>query len=140
MMRICLLFLLGLLILPPAHGQETRSLRFQNDKGSIAEFTHNISTGDINGHYISALGCAVDKPYPLKGWINGNAISFTVNFGDCNSITAWVGHFENDTHFKTIWTLSKGGSNDWNTLLTGASTFTRLNEGDHNVPQKDGLP
>lgn len=98
---------------------------FVNDKGSKMEFVIDPVSKQLKGTYTSALGCAVDEPYPLTGWLNKKAISFTVNFGKCGSITSWVGHWEKEGSLKTIWTLSRGDSTDWNTLLTGASTFTQ---------------
>ncbi len=98
--------------------------QFMNDKGSKMEFVIDPTSNQLKGTYTSALGCAIDVPYPLTGWSNKKAISFTVNFGKCGSITSWVGHWEKEGSLKTIWTLSRGDSTDWNTLLTGASTFT----------------
>lgn len=79
--------------------------------------------GKVTGTYTTALGCGVGVARPLRGWVNGKAITFSVHFGDCNSVTSWVGHVTDDGSLDTLWTLARGGESAWNTKLTGASKF-----------------
>lgn len=82
--------------------------------------------GKVTGYYITALGCEVGSEKPLVGWANGSAIQFSVNFGDCGSITSWVGHIQEDGTIETIWTLARGDAG-WDQKLTGVSTFSLVN-------------
>jgi hypothetical protein len=127
---LILITLATLTVFPSFSNAEKLAENFSyvNHKGSKLEFNIDEETGKITGHYITALGCDKGIPAPLVGWLNKKAISFTANFGRCYSLTSWVGHIEKNGNIKTIWTLSKGESTDWNTLLTGASTFTSTDE------------
>ncbi len=109
-----------------AQADESDSLWYQNAAGSRMELIFS-DTGGLSGTYVSALGCAKDTPAPLIGWSNGKAITFTVNFGDCGSITSWAGHVNDDGTIDTIWTLSRGETSEWNTLLTGSAHFELAN-------------
>ncbi len=98
---------------------------YVNQSGST--MTLDIAeNGAISGTYTTALGCGVGIARPLVGWMNGKAVSFTVHFGACDSVTSWVGHIDDNKEIKTIWTLAKGGNSKWNTKLTGFSVFKVL--------------
>lgn len=94
---------------------------YLNQAGSA--MTLQISDkGEITGSYRTAIGCGVGLERPLVGWKNGKAITFTVNFGKCGSLTSWVGHIQKNGDIVTIWTLARGGES-WDAKLTGTSTF-----------------
>jgi hypothetical protein len=100
---------------------EDSSQNYRNQAGST--MTLYISDrGEITGSYTTALGCGVGIDRSLVGWKNGNAITFIVNFGECGSLTSWVGHIQDNGDIVTIWTLARGGES-WDAKLTGTSTF-----------------
>lgn len=100
---------------------EDRTQNYRNQAGSA--MTLQISDkGEITGSYRTALGCGVGVDRPLIGWENGKAITFTVDFGECGSLTSWVGHIQEGGDIVTIWTLARGNE-DWDAKMTGASTF-----------------
>lgn len=85
------------------------------------------STGVVSGTYVSAVGCGAGNPYPVAGWYNNLAISFTVNWQTCNSLTSWTGHLVasgSTLQFDTLWYLALGGTVQWNSTVAGHDTFT----------------
>ena len=97
---------------------------FVNQSGSTMQFQIEKS-GAIIGRYVSALGCGIGKSRPLSGWRNGQAISFTVTFEECHSITTWIGNSEDLSEIETIWILARGNES-WDMKLTGVSRFKRV--------------
>lgn len=65
-----------------------------NELGSSATFMV-ADNGNIGGHYVNGApsSCTPEgAQYYLTGFCNGNAITFTVNWGNqCNSLTSWSG-------------------------------------------------
>jgi hypothetical protein len=98
-----------------------------NELGS--EMTIAIgSNGAITGTYVSAVGCGAGTAFPLIGWWNNQAMTFTVNWGaTCNSLTAWTGHWTSTGGSKigTLWYLAVGGPPQWNSTVAGTDTFTQ---------------
>lgn len=115
------LFITGVTSLAVA---EDSTQNYRNQAGS-AMTLHISDTGEITGSYRTAIGCGVGVDRPLIGWKNGKAISFTVNFGECGSLTSWVGHIQEGGDIVTIWTLARGNEG-WDAKLTGTSTFKSI--------------
>ena len=92
-------------------------------------------TGAISGTFTTAVGCGASKPRKVIGTMNGLAISFTVNFEECESVTAWNGHLLVDKDDKdnkdkqtlsTLWHLTIGkGPVTFASTLAGADVFKR---------------
>lgn len=105
-----------------------------NDLKSRMDLTVS-SDGIVTGKYMTAVGAPGDEEeFDLTGFVSGDLISFTVNFGKYGSLTSWSGqHTENETGaiIKTMWLLAKNvndpdePANLWGAVLTGANTFTR---------------
>jgi len=95
---------------------------YVNQSGSLMTISADKS-GKLVGSYTTALGCGKGIVRPLQGWINGNAITFNVHFGECGSVTSWVGHVTPEGTIDTIWTLARGAETGWSTKLTGTSEF-----------------
>lgn len=100
---------------------EDSTQNYRNQAGS-AMTLHISDKGEITGSYTTALGCGVGIDRALIGWKNGKAITFTVNFGECGSLTSWVGHIQEGGDIVTIWTLARGNEG-WDAKMTGTSTF-----------------
>lgn len=79
--------------------------------------------GLITGTYVSAVGCGAGTVRPLSGWWNNAAMTFTVNWQECNSLTSWTGNFAGVT-LTTLWLLTVSGPPKWNSIYAGADTFT----------------
>lgn len=87
------------------------------------------ASGMVSGTFTTGVGCGAGKPRKVVGSMNGLAISFTVNFEECESITAWNGHFIMDganESLSTLWHLTIGVSPvSFKSTLAGADIFTR---------------
>ncbi len=79
--------------------------------------------GLITGTYVSAVGCGAGTVRPLTGWWNNSAMTFTVNWQECNSLTSWTGNYNANT-LTTLWLLTVSGPPQWNSITAGTDTFT----------------
>ncbi len=79
--------------------------------------------GLITGTYVSAVGCGAGTVRPLSGWWNNAAMTFTVNWQECNSLTSWTGNY-NTGKLTTLWQLSLSGPPTWDSIVAGTDTFT----------------
>ena len=58
--------------------------------GSLATFT--VKDGEVRGTYQTNVGQPEkSKKFPLIGFVQGDQITFTVNFKTYGSMTAWTG-------------------------------------------------
>ncbi len=105
-----------------------------NDRNSAVKFTE--SGGLLSGHYQTALGQPdKSKRFPLTGFVQGDQITFTVNFKSYGSMTSWTGQLsedENGPYIRTLWHLTRdvedAAENDdlWKSITAGASEFRRV--------------
>ncbi len=79
--------------------------------------------GLITGTYVTKVGCGAGVVRPLSGWWNNSAMTFTVNWQECNSLTSWTGNYNAGT-LATLWLLTVSGPPQWNSINAGADTFT----------------
>ncbi len=93
-----------------------------NELGSKMTTTWGAD-GLITGTYVSAVGCGAGTVRPLTGWWNNSAMTFTVNWQECNSLTSWTGNYNAGT-IATLWLLALSGPPEWNSINAGADTFT----------------
>jgi len=108
---------------------------WKNELGSKMEL--KVSNGAVTGLYHTAVGAPGNtESFLLVGRVNGDLISFLVDWGKYGSITAWVGQHTADAggtneRIQTLWQLVKNvaeGSEEnslWGAFLTGSDTFTR---------------
>lgn len=80
-------------------------------------------SGKISGTYTSSVGCEPKTPRPISGFCNGYAVTFSVDWGHCNSITTWSGTYQHRT-LETLWQLVLGNKPTWHSVLTGSDKFT----------------
>lgn len=112
-----------------------------NQNGSTLDLIEN--GGVITGTYCSRKGRAVSgKQYPISGVLNGDVLSFCVNWKDSEdnleSITSFSGRLERDSvgikAIHTVWVLVRRWENEertketgmWNSFLTNSDVFERL--------------
>jgi hypothetical protein len=91
--------------------------------------------GKVTGKYETGVGAPPSsEQFDLVGFASGDLISFTVNFGEYDSLTSWVGQLTEETAgpvIKTMWLLAKNVSDPdepaklWGSVLTGYDNFTR---------------
>jgi hypothetical protein len=138
-----IIIILSLLTSPLGHAQENVPAapdfngRWQNDMGSELNFV--VHKGEITGSYNTNVGePEKSKSFPLRGFAQGDQITFSVNFKGYNSLSAWVGQLTLDDtgslYLRTMWHNTKDipdaqeKENIWGSIRTGASNFTKLRE------------
>ena len=107
---------------------------WNNDMGSQAVFI--VKDGEVRGTYNTNVG-EPDKgqSFPLIGLVEGDQITFTVNFKGFGSMTAWTGQLtkneDGESYIRTHWHLTKDiedaleAEDIWGSIRTGASQFKR---------------
>ena len=123
-----------------AQAQEPESNLFDgqwvNDRNSAVMFT--VTDGLLSGHYQTALGQPdKSKKFPLTGFVEGDQITFTVNFKGYGSLTSWTGQLTADAegdYIRTLWNLTRDVEDEvedddlWKSITSGASDFRRLED------------
>ena len=102
--------------------------QWANELGSVMTIASVDSMGYVTGSYVTGAGCGQGVQKPLVGWYNDGAFTFTVNWQECDSLTAWSGNL--DSTGQTIPTLRHlviSGTPQWNSTLAGTDTFTLEN-------------
>lgn len=107
---------------------------WNNDMGSQAVLA--VFDGEVRGTYNTNVG-EPDKAqsFPLIGFVEGDQITFTVNFKGFGSMTAWTGQLtqngKGEPYIRTLWHLTKDiedaveAEDIWGSIRTGASDFVR---------------
>lgn len=122
---------------PAFAGDENNDLfsgTWVNDRGS--EVTLTNTDGLLTGYYQTNVG-QPDKSYmfALVGFVEGDQITFTVNFKGYGSMTSWTGQLSKDKsgeYIRTMWHLTREVADDeekedlWKSITTGASNFRRV--------------
>ncbi len=131
---VCVIALLGLVncaqaqeggLVPDFSGQ------WVNDRDSAVTFI--VTDGLLSGHYQTALGQPdKSKKFPLTGFVEGDQITFTVNFKGYGSLTSWTGQLTEDDkgpYIRTLWNLTRDVADNkedddlWSSMTSGASDF-----------------
>ncbi len=103
---------------------------WKNELGSI--MTLKVQGNIISGSYKTAEsgGGGPLPPHPLVGCVDGNLISFTVNWIDKAAITAWVGQLTDATGIFTLWQMTLKVNDPphdiWESVLAGSDTFIKV--------------
>ncbi len=108
---------------------------WQNESGSRVSFV--VSDGEVRGVYQTNVGQPdKNQSFPLIGFVQGDQITFTVNFKGYGSMTAWVGQMTLDKtgkpFIRTLWHLTRDKTDDkeqdelWQSIITGASNFASV--------------
>ena len=110
---------------------------YQNQRGSTLTLQwqgDEKQTGTLTGTFITVVGnwpADMNKPMPLTGFFNGNAVAFTVNFPNCKQIVSITGNVIKDGD--EIPTLALGiaqneyptGKN-WNSNIIVADVYKKV--------------
>lgn len=134
--RISLFLAIGLCLFFQARSQaaDDKSLfegEWINDRNSSVTFIE--TKGVLSGYYQTALGQPdKSKKFPLTGFVEGDQITFTVNFKGYGSLTSWTGQLSEDhegPYIRTLWHLTrdvadiKEDDDLWQSITAGASNF-----------------
>ena len=101
-----------------------------NQAGSSLQIGEIEENGLFKGTYINrAKGYSCQNiPYPVTGWVNGTALTFTVKWQhpeeSCGSLTAWTG-FLSGGKITTEWQLVKDQTTEVGQLFKGTAIFTK---------------
>ena len=127
--------LLLLLITSPAYAKVAVISLFdgtwENDRGSEVNFS--VNDGKVSGLYQTNVGQPdKNQEFPLTGFVQGDQITFTVNFGKYGSMTSWTGQLTADDtgpYIRTLWHLTRNvpdaeeDADLWKSITAGASNF-----------------
>jgi len=98
MIKFCLLTLTILLSACAADAKDigpSVSGEWANERGSSVTFTEK--DGLLSGYYNTQLGNPdPTSRFPLTGFLEGDQITFTVNFKGYGSLTSWTGQISED--------------------------------------------
>ena len=102
-----------------------------NERGSAVTFTDN--DGLLSGYYNTQLGNPDPASrFPLTGFIEGDQVTFTVNFKGYGSLTSWTGQMSEDedgSYIRTLWHLTRDvpdaeeDDDLWSSIIAGNATF-----------------
>lgn len=105
---------------------------WMNEAGSAVHLDVD-DAGALTGFYQTELGAPdADSQFPLTGWVNGDALAFSVKFEGFGSITSWSGQLSEDEDgpfIRTLWHYTKDipdadeAEDLWRTINAGAATF-----------------
>ncbi len=111
--------------------------RWRSRLGSTMELSVD-DTHRIHGTFHTAVGMLdPTRGFPVVGFAEGDAVSFSVDFGRHGSVAAWAGfHVEDDDgeHLYTQWHLTQpvrhphSEADIWRALLAGSDDFTRMED------------
>ena len=114
----------------PAQAQArfTAGTSWVNELGSVLTINSIAPSGLMTGSYVTATGCSAGTPQPMTGWYyggsTGGAITFSVSWNGCNSVTSWSGQFNTNTgNFQALWYLTLAAAPAWNGINAGSDTF-----------------
>jgi len=102
-----------------------------NERGSSVTFIE--TDGLLSGYYSTQLGNPdPDSRFPLTGFIEGDQLTFTVNFKGYGSLTSWTGQISEDEdgpYIRTLWHLTRDvpdaeeDEDLWSSIFAGNATF-----------------
>jgi len=100
-----------------------------------SDMTIKVVGGHVSGKYRTGVGAPTPaEEFDIVGFVSGDQISFSADFGKYGSLASWVGQHttENGVEvIKTLWLLSKNVAdanepkNIWGSVLTGYDNFIR---------------
>lgn len=134
MIRSCFVIASLLLAACAADAQDAEpniSGEWANERGSSVTFEEH--DGLLSGYYSTQLGNPDPASrFPLTGFIEGDQVTFTVNFKGYGSLTSWTGQITQDADGKfirTLWHLTRdvpdAEENDdlWSSIIAGSANF-----------------
>ena len=134
MMKACFLTTAILLTACTAGAQDTAAAvtgEWANERGSSVTFVE--TDGVLSGYYNTQLGNPdPSSRFPLTGFIEGDQVTFTVNFKGYGSLTSWTGQISEDKDgpfIRTLWHLTRDvpdaaePEDMWSSIIAGSANF-----------------
>ncbi len=96
---------------------------------------HTDEKGNLSGSYASAAESGVRSTHALTGFVNGDLIGFTVDFGRGHMVCCWTGHAVSEFGSESIvtqWNLVKRLDGEdfaletWGATHCGSNIFKRI--------------
>lgn len=119
---------------PAAQAQTklTAGSSWVNELGSVLTINNVAPNGLMTGTYVTNVGCGAGTQQPMTGWYypgnTGGAITFSVYWTSCNSVTSWSGQYNySNNSFQTLWYLTAAAAPSWNGITAGTDTFVPQN-------------
>jgi len=113
-----------------------------NERGSAVTFTN--TDGLLSGYYNTQLGNPDPASrFPLTGFMEGDQLTFTVNFKGYGSLTSWTGQMsedENGPFIRTLWHLTRDvpdaeeADDMWSSIISGSANFRPMADSDAAEP------
>ena len=131
--RTALLFTCLLTFCSSLYANLNAGSAWSNQSGSTLYIDNIDSSGLLSGRYINrAQGYrCYDIAYPVTGWIQGNAITFTTLWESttesCDSITTWAGFYW-EGKITTTWQLVRNSTDSPSKILNGQSVFMAMEQ------------
>ena len=108
---------------------------WQSERGSRMDLT--VTGNTVQGRFVTAVGAPRrDQAFNLTGFVNGDLISFSVDFEQYRTLTAWTGQHAPDgkgdvalrTNYLTVLDLDEDYEADlqWGNARTGTDVFRRV--------------
>ena len=128
---LCWVFMAGAALGQGQAQAETKfapGLSWVNEDGTVLTITAVGPNGLLTGSVTTQAGCGAKKSQALTGWYfgagAGGALTFSVNWEGCNSVTTWSAQYSNATgSFRALWHLAIASAPAWNGIVAGAHTF-----------------
>jgi len=102
---------------------------WKNELGSTMQLAQqgNELTGTYKSKVSSGGGTTIGD---LRGYVDGDLISFVVHWRDFQAITSWVGQSEpntGDKRINTLWQMTKqvAAGDEWASINAGADEFVK---------------
>lgn len=102
-----------------------------NERGSSVIFIE--TDGLLTGYYNTQLGNPDPASrFPLTGFLEGDQLTFTVNFKGYGSLTSWTGQISEDAegqYIRTLWHLTRDVPDAeeeddlWSSIIAGPAVF-----------------
>ncbi len=102
-----------------------------NERGSSVTFIE--TDGLLSGYYNTQLGNPDPASrFPLTGFMEGDQLTFTVNFKGYGSLTSWTGQMSEDADgpfIRTLWHLTRDvpdaeeDEDMWSSIIAGSANF-----------------
>ncbi len=134
MMKSCLTASVLFLSTCAADAQDVRpnvAGEWANERGSSVTFVE--TDGVLSGYYNTRLGNPDPASrFPLTGFIEGDQVTFTVNFKGYGSLTSWTGQISEDedgAYIRTLWHLTRDvldaeeEADLWSSIIAGSANF-----------------
>jgi hypothetical protein len=120
-----IVFVLGFGCAVQAADLATGSVWINENNSTLIINSVDSNTGLMTGTFTTGVGCGVGVQRPMTGFYNQGAMTFTVNFQNCNSGTSWAGQLSaTGNQIMTLWYLALSGMPQWNSIIAGTDTFT----------------